>query len=224
MNPKPVILFDNDGILVDTEPLWIEANVQTFAAVGHPITRDFYLDYNLTQGKGLVHYLPEQGFSPEQIQAACDARDDLYYKWVENGFELLPGVYDTLVKIKQSGQYQMGIVTAAEAQFFEPIHQHTGVLELMDFVVMNEDVVRTKPYPDPYLLGLEKAGVTADQAIVVEDSPRGVAAAAAAGITNIYAIPTEATANGDFTAAKKRLGFFGDLVGELLWNILTLKH
>lgn len=215
MNPKPVLLLDNDGILVDTEPLWIEANLQTFAAVGHPVTREFYLDYNLTQGKGLVNYLPKRGFSPEQVQQACEDRNQLYRAQVTDGVKLLPGVWDTLVKIKESGQYQMAIVTAAERQFFEPIHQRTDVLSLMDFVVMNEDVAHMKPAPDAYLLALEKAGVGPDEAVVVEDSPRGVAAAHAAGIRRIYAIPTEATMSGDFTHAKKQLESFSQLVKEM---------
>lgn len=199
MTQIKAIFFDNDGILIDTEPIWIEANVAAFHRAGFPVTREWYLDYNLSQGKGLTNFLPEQGFSPEQIHQICADRTVHYWEILPE-LHPMPGVVEFLEILTQKNLH-LGIVTAAMKTDFERCHEGLGLKSYFDFIITNEDVPRSKPHPDPYLLALEKSGFGPDEVLVIEDSPRGVRAARAAGIKKVIAVPTEMTAAGDFGTA-----------------------
>lgn len=202
MTQLKAIFFDNDGILVDTEPIWLQANLEIFHSLGFLVSRDWYLDYNMTQGKGLVHFLPEHGFSPEDIHKICTKRTKLYWELLPQ-VPPMPGVVEFLESLKTKN-LQLGIVTAAMREDFERVHRGLDLVSYFDFIITNEDTPQSKPHPDPYQLALQKANVTPAEALVIEDSPRGVQAAHGAGIKKIVAIPTEITENGDFSLAWRR--------------------
>jgi len=193
------VFFDNDGILIDTEPTWVQVNIAAFAKAGFPITEADYRHYNLTEGKGLTHFLPEKGFLPAEIQKICADRTAHYWD-ILPALEPMPHVEWLIEKLKSKG-IQIGIVTAALKTDFERCHQDLDLCDHFDFIIVNDDTPRTKPHPDPYLLALEKAGVAPHEALVIEDSPRGVIAARAAGIERVVAVPTEMTRGGDFSQA-----------------------
>lgn len=199
MSEIKAIFFDNDGILVDTEPIWVQANLEIFHSLGFPVSRDWYLDYNMTQGKGLVQFLPEHGFSAEDIHKACTRRTKRYWELLPQ-VDAMPGVIEVLTVLKNK-PLQMGIVTAAMRSDFERVHQALDLVSYFDFVITNEDTPQSKPAPDPYQLALVKTGLKPSEVLVIEDSPRGVKAAHAAGIEKIIAIPTEITVSGDFSLA-----------------------
>jgi len=88
----------------------------------------------------------------------------------------------------------MGIVTTSKRVDFELIHDKRGIVDYMDFVLCVEDYPRAKPHPDPYLKGLEKFNSSKEDAIVVEDSQRGLSSTVAAGIECVIV-------KNDFTAS-----------------------
>jgi HAD superfamily hydrolase (TIGR01509 family) len=92
----------------------------------------------------------------------------------------IDGVADTLAAL--SPRVRMGVVTSSNADHFEIIHQRLDLRRHFEFVLTHESYSHSKPSPEPYLLGLERMGVRADEALVIEDSPRGLQAATAAGI------------------------------------------
>ena len=94
----------------------------------------------------------------------------------------------------------MGIVTSAQRQHFEAIHERSGLVKYMDFVLTREDYVQTKPHPEPYLTAIRRHGLQPDQCVVVEDSQRGLASATAAGVDCIVVL-SEWTRDGDFSGA-----------------------
>ena len=94
----------------------------------------------------------------------------------------------------------MAVVTSCKREHFDAVHTDTNVRKYFEFVLALEDYPRTKPQPDPYLAALARAGVRADEAVAIEDSPRGVRAAVAAGVPCI-AIPRGLTRDGDFCGA-----------------------
>ncbi len=94
----------------------------------------------------------------------------------------------------------MGIVTSARRDDFYAIHRKLALLPYFEFVVMEGDYAKSKPYPDPYLVGLDRLGLDANQCLAVEDSPRGLQSAIAAGIDCVI-IKSELTAGYDFSGA-----------------------
>ena len=196
------ILWDNDGVLVDTEHLYRDATREIMAKVGFNLSDDHYRQLFLSQNHGAWHMLAEKGHSEAAISRMRTERDDLYSDLLRERDHTIEGVEEVLQSLH--GRYAMGVVTSSQRKHFEIIHAQTGLLRYFDFVLTREQYVNSKPDPEPYLAGIAKTGFRADECIAVEDTPRGLTAATGAGIKCIV-IPNGLTADGDFSGAHKVL-------------------
>ena len=107
--------------------------------------------------------------------------------------------------------YQMAIVTTCRRDDFELIHSNLDLLQFMQFVLTREDYAESKPHPEPYLTALQKFSATSSQALVVEDSERGLRAARAAAI-DCAVVDYHFTRGHDFSAAQYRLQTLKELL------------
>jgi HAD superfamily hydrolase (TIGR01509 family) len=206
------ILWDNDGVLVDTEYLYFRATQEVLASIGFELTEHHFHDLFLVESRGAWHLVQEKGFSPEQVEQLRIKRNELYAKYLREEKLLIEGVEDVLAELH--GKYKMGIVTSSLREHFDLIHSSTGLLKYFDFVVAAGDYTKYKPDPEPYLIALQKTGCTAEECIAVEDSLRGLLAATGAGI-RCYVVPTQLTRNSDFAAAYKVLTHVREVLNEL---------
>ena len=202
--------FDNDGILVDTEKFYAEACDEISRDLfGLPFPLEMYQYYGYTKGVGIQEWLAEQGISREKIAEFRKIRDKRYAEKLSQKIEPLPGVRDFLEFCK-SREILTAVVTATYLRYFLQIHQQTGLLPYFNFWVTKDDIENNKPAPDGYLLAAKKAGVKPENCLVIEDSPRGIQAGKAAGMT-VYAIPTEQTSKLDLSPADKIFAGFSEL-------------
>lgn len=175
------ILWDNDGVLVDTEGLFYEANQELFAEHNIDLSPQLFFDWFLCDNIGAWHLLEQRGYSDEHIHQLRIDRNHRYSKRLQSGKRLiLPGVKQVLSALQNRAR--MGIVTSSRRDHFNMIHQNLDLLPHFEFIITEEDYQHSKPAPDPYLLGLKKLALPAQQCIVIEDSPRGLRSATAAGI------------------------------------------
>ena len=205
------IFWDNDGVLVDTERLYLQATQETMAAAGRPLTEEDYREYFLRQGIGAWHLL--EGITADEIVRLRHVRNERYSELLRRGACEIAGVGDVLRQLY--GQYTMGIVTSSRRDHFDLIHERCDLLRHFDFVLTADELPRTKPHPDPYLIAMDRAGVPAGECVVIEDSERGLQAAVAAGIRCIV-IPTALTAHGDFGAATRIIDRVEEVPAALL--------
>ena len=192
------IFWDNDGVLVDTERLYLQATQEIMTGAGRPMTEADYREYFLRQGTGAWHLI--KGVSADGIAGLRHARNDRYSELLRREACAIEGVDEVLRQLH--GQYVMGIVTSSRRDHFDLIHERCDLLRYFDFVLTADELPRTKPYPDPYLIAMDRAGVAADECVVIEDSERGLQAATAAGIRCIV-IPTPLTAHCNFETATR---------------------
>jgi HAD superfamily hydrolase (TIGR01509 family) len=192
------ILFDNDGVLVDTEALYFRANREVLATVGVDLDEAAYVELFLRQGTGAFHLAAARGVSPDEILALREARNRRYEEMVSQEEILIRGVLDVVRRLSQ--RFRLAIVTSAEPEPFARTHARTGLLPFFEVVVTRADTVRAKPDPDPYLLGVSRLGLPASECLVIEDSERGLRAAKAAGLA-CWVIPSGLTRGSDFTSA-----------------------
>ncbi len=212
MTAVKAILWDNDGVLVDTEHLYCEATRQVLGRIGVELNDDEYRELFLTQNSGAWHLAAARGYSEHELCLLRAERDGIYSKLLRGRNHAIAGVEDILQALH--GSYSMGIVTSSHRDHFDIIHAQTGLMRYFDFVLTREQYANSKPDPEPYLAGIAKTGLSADQCIAVEDSPRGLAAAVGAGLKCVV-IPTALTAGGDFSAAYKVLGDIRELPAVL---------
>ncbi|MBI4195345.1 MAG: HAD family phosphatase [Betaproteobacteria bacterium] len=206
------ILWDNDGVLVDTEHLYFLATRDTLAARGIEISEGQYLDLFLRQSRGILHFAREHGWPGEELEAVRRERGALYSELLRGRSHVIDGVGAVLAALH--GRYRMGIVTSSQREHFDIIHETSGLLRYFEFVIASGDYANPKPHPEPYLKGIERAGVARDECLVIEDSERGLAAATAAGVRCII-VPSRLTAGCAFSDAHRVLSSIRDLPGVL---------
>lgn len=192
------ILFDNDGVLVDTEALYHRANREVLATAGVDLDEAAHIELYLRQGIGAFHLAAERGLSAAEIAALREARNRRYVELVANEDILIPGVFALVRRLAE--RYRLAIVTSAEPEPFARSHARTDLLPFFEVILTRADTVRAKPDPDPYLLAVSRLGLRGADCLVIEDSERGLRAAKAAGLA-CWAIPSGLTRGSDFSAA-----------------------
>jgi HAD superfamily hydrolase (TIGR01509 family) len=196
--PYDAILFDNDGVLVDTEHLYFRANRQALAGVGIDLDQAAYVEYFLREGTGVWHLAEARGLTAGDIEALRAARDRCYYELVGAADIVIPGAPDIVQAL--AARYRLAIVTSSEPEPFARTHARTGLLPHFEMVLMKGDYERSKPEPDPYLRAVERLRLAPERCLVIEDSERGLRAAKAAGLT-CWVIPSVLTVGCRFEAA-----------------------
>ena len=207
------ILWDNDGVLVDTERLFFEANRELLASLGAELTPEGFFAWYLLDNCGGWHLLGEP--SAAQIEIWRAERNRLYSrKLADAGSLAMPGIAALLEAV--APHYRMGIVTSSYREHFDLIHQDLALTRHFEFILAAEDYCGSKPDPEPYLQGLKRLGLSAGQCLVIEDSPRGLAAANAAGIPCIV-LRHPLTRSHDFSGALAVVDSLDELA-EMLKN------
>lgn len=206
---KKYILFDNDGVLVHTEPLYYEANkIVLKKELNLDLEFEYYMNI-MSKGGSAFELAFSNGVSKSVVEACRTKRDSLYQELISTKDITIKGVKTVLSEL--SKKYKMAIVTTSRRVDFELIHKNRGIVDFMDFVLCEEDYERAKPYPDPYLKALEIFGARAEDAVVVEDSNRGLKAAKSANIDCIV-VENEFTLTQDFSQADFYIKRFDELL------------
>lgn len=205
---KRFILFDNDGVLVETEPWYFRANVEILKSMGIVLEEARYREI-MINGQSAFLLAEEAGFDPERVEAARARRNELYQHYLRTEEIAIEGVHEVLAALQE--RYRMGIVTSARREDFELIHHGRGIVDTMEFVLCSGEYARAKPHPDPYLKGLELFGGEKRDAVVVEDSQRGLRSAVSAGIECVI-VDNPFTAAHDFSDATHRIKTLQELV------------
>ena len=175
---KKYILFDHDGVLVDTEFWYYKAGERALADIGLTLDKDQYLR-DMNQGLGTWTQARAAGVDERTISRQRQARNDYYQEYLRTEAIEIEGVVETLAEL--SKYVRMAIVTTAKRADFEIIHEKRHIRQFMDFVLVREDYKLAKPHPEPYLTGLKRLGAAAEETLVVEDSSRGLTSAVSAG-------------------------------------------
>ena len=206
------VFWDNDGVLVDTEILYYQATRELLAETGVVLTPALFKRISLTEGRSAFDLAAERGVPQEEIDRLHDRRNRRYTELLEAGVRIMEGVRETLAELR--GKVIQGVVTSSRRGHFETMHRQTGLLENFDFILTREDFALSKPDPEPYLKAMARCGFGPDQCLVVEDSPRGVEAAAAAGL-RCLAVPNDLTRGSAFAGAWRVIGSCREVPAEI---------
>jgi HAD superfamily hydrolase (TIGR01509 family) len=209
---KTHILFDHDGVLVDTEFWYYRAGQRALVDMGLTLDKEQYLR-DMSQGSGTWAQARAAGIDDETISRQREARDVYYREYLRTEAIEIHGVVDTLAEL--SKYVRMAIVTTSKRADFEIIHEKRHIRQFMDFVLVREDYEHAKPHPEPYLTGLKRFGATKEETLVVEDSSRGLNSAVAAGIDCVV-VDNDFTKAQDFSQAKYRINTLSELKDIIL--------
>ena len=192
------VLWDNDGVLVDTESLFFETTRAAFARLGLDLTKDLWAKQYMGEGKSSADIAALLGGAPDKVKAMLEQRNRQFRQVLAEAPPVRPRVRETLSRL--SGRVRMAIVTGCYRDQLQLVHAASGLLGFFEAIVTGDDCANPKPHPELYLAGMKALGVRAEHCLAVEDSPRGLAAARAAGVACVV-VPTELTALLDFAGA-----------------------
>jgi HAD superfamily hydrolase (TIGR01509 family) len=192
------ILWDNDGVLVDTEEMFFSATCDALARAGVPLSRDFYVECVMTHGRTVFELVEARGWTKEQIGSLRKDRDAAYTAMLRSGCKAMNGVIETLRLLR--GTTRMAVVTSSPRAELEVAHQVSGIRDFFELIVARENYVEFKPHPEPYLTALGLLQLPAESCIAVEDSARGLKSALAAGL-RVVVIPNDLTRGSAFNGA-----------------------
>ena len=209
---KKNVLFDHDGVLVDTEFWYYKAGERALAEIGLTLDLDQYLR-DMSRGLGTWAQAKAAGVSEHTISRQREARDAYYQEYLRTESIEIEGVVETLAEL--SKHVRMAIVTTAKRADFEIIHEQRHIRQFMDFVLVREDYELAKPHPEPYLTGLKRFGAAKGETLVVEDSSRGLNSAVAAGIDCVI-VHNAFTQAQDFSQATHRIDSLSELKDLIL--------
>jgi len=204
---KSFILWDHDGVLVETEPWYFEATRQCIKQLGVDLDQQTYLR-DMAMGISAWERAAALGVSHADIERHRTLRNQRYQQFLREQDIEIAGV-DTVLE-ELSAHYAMAIVTTAKRADFELIHADRQIVRHMEFVLANGDYAHSKPAPDPYLRALQRFQTSAEAAIVVEDSERGLRSALAAGIDCVV-VANDFVAGQDLSAATYQIKSLAEL-------------
>lgn len=180
------ILFDFDGVIVDSEPIHFDCWREVLA----PLNIDFSWDYYHAHFIGIsdrkmadeVSAMADPPVSAEAIFARYDAKTELFRARMHQRLPFAPGIVDFVTSLRMP----VGVVTSSRRSEVEPVLHAGGLLPSLSVTIFAEDVTRHKPDPEPYRTAAARIGV--NKVLVVEDSLAGETSGRAAGF-DVLRIP-----------------------------------
>jgi len=212
------VIFDFDGILGDTERINYLAAKETFKQYGVELTKQEFMDIwvnrkhtnpgeKASNAFGRIHNLDVD------INEVRKKRAEVYKKYYDHGLQLMPGAKEKVLEFYE--HFPLAVVSSGYIKQIEYTLKQFEIFDKFKHIVSADDVTKFKPFPEPYLLAMEKMGIGENEGVVIEDTMVGVKSAKAAGL-KVIAMPNDFSFQGDFTDAD----FIADSFNEITLDLL----
>lgn len=193
------VIFDMDGVITDSEPLYAEALNEVLRGQGHAMSHQ---DHAAIMGSS-IEYTLDWVISHFRLPGTLDTWRPLYdqevIRLLSEKAEPTPGIYDLLDALK-ARRMKIGLASSSQGNWVQAVLKKLGVADRFQAIAACEMVAQAKPAPDLYLLAARKLGVSPASCVAIEDTPRGIAAGKAAGM-RMVALRTGPTAGLDISSA-----------------------
>jgi HAD superfamily hydrolase (TIGR01509 family) len=204
------VVFDMDGLLLDTEVLWQRAEAELFRRHGAEYTIADALAVMGTSFDVTARYFAERlGQPAERGAALVDELRVLMLEELRREVNARPGAVELVERLRS--RIPLALASNSSRTLVDAALQTAGLTDAFDHIVTADDVAHPKPAPDLYLLACERLGVAPARALALEDTAPGIAAAKAAGLTCI-AVPQFAET--DASAADRVIDSLEELLAE----------
>jgi HAD superfamily hydrolase (TIGR01509 family) len=184
------VVFDLDGLLLDTETLWHEAEIELFRRHGDEFTWDDKLAVIGTSYDATARYFAQRLGRPSAAGAELvDEMVDLMHERLQREVNGRPGALELVRRLRELPTgIGLAVASNSSRRLVDTALATAGISDAFDAVITSDDVMHAKPAPDIYLEACRRLGVSPADAVALEDSATGIAAAKAAGMACI-AVP-----------------------------------
>lgn len=183
---KKAVIFDMDGVIFDTEKVYLDIWIEVFEKYGYKMTKELYVNVMGTGRKNVIKTFLENFGDDLPIEKMYEEKDNQLFYIIENqGIPLKEGVKELFSMLKEK-DYKIALATSAKKERVEKQIKDKWLKESFDAIVCGDDVEKGKPSPDIFLKAAKKIDVEPENCFVVEDSPAGIKAAFSGGMKGIH--------------------------------------
>jgi beta-phosphoglucomutase family hydrolase len=218
---KKAVIFDMDGVLIDSEPIYIQSNREYFKELGLDISMERHLTYVGICARKMWHEIRDTFGLQESVEELLNKEKETLYKLVSemNSLPTIPGIYKLLSEL-QKKQIKMAVASSSPRAMIDLVLRKLEMENYFEAIVCGDDISNGKPAPDIFLQAAERINTAPGECVVIEDSTHGVAGALDAGMTCVgFANPN--SGNQDLSRADTILS---DFSAESIHRILLLLH
>lgn len=181
---ESAVIFDVDGVLIDSYQPHFQSWQQLFAELGEPFTEQTFRDTFGRTNVDIFAFLFGDKYSSEEVSRAADRKEELYREIIRDGFPAIDGAVELIDALAEAG-FKLAVGSSGPPENVGLTIECLGRADKISARVTSADVTRGKPDPQVFQIAAEKLGVPPSNCIVVEDAPAGVAAAKAADMSCI---------------------------------------
>ena len=183
---KKAVIFDMDGVIFDTEKVYLDIWIEVFEKYGYKMTKELYVNVMGTGRKNVIKTFLENFGDDLPIEKMYEEKDNQLFYIIENqGIPLKEGVKELFSMLKEKN-YKIALATSAKRERVEKQIKDKWLKESFAAIVCGDDVEKGKPSPDIFLKAAKKIDVEPENCFVVEDSPAGIKAAFSGGMKGIH--------------------------------------
>ncbi len=224
MRKPEAIIFDMDGVLIDSESIHYKIEKQLFNQLGLSVPDEMHKRYLGVAGDFMYADLKSTFKLSASISELLEFDDTFrcdYFKRLP-GLHLNKGVLPFLNQIRSAG-IKMAVATSSSPALALILLERCEIISCFDVIVTTAESGKSKPAPDVYLLAAHKIGVSPENCMVFEDSPNGICAAKSAGMYCI-AVESENVDLNELSKADSIIQTFSDITAEKIFGIFSLIH
>jgi len=177
------VIFDMDGVLVNSEPFYVQVEQQMFEKVGAKVSHDEHLNYQGTATDRMWKTVKEKHGLKQSIEKLVEMTNSVVTPYFESlsSIDPMPGVAELIQKLRNKN-VPLALASSSFPDVIEIILRKTGLKENFIIVVDSQMAGSSKPEPGIFLLAAKKLGVQPEKCLVIEDSTNGIKAAKTAGM------------------------------------------
>lgn len=176
------IIFDMDGVIVDSEPIHEKAEMETCREFGIEVPKNEADGFRGKKLEDIFSYVSQKyGTGKEPIEKMIQRKIELYLSYALRDMKLVDGAYEFLQELKKNKKYRYALTTSGRKIQQDKILGKFNLSGFFEIMITAEDVNNGKPHPEPYAITVKKLGMQPEECLVVEDSDNGILSAKAAG-------------------------------------------
>lgn len=222
MRKPEAVIFDMDGVLIDSEPIHYEIENRLFDQLGITVSDDVHRNYLGTSAEFMYADLKSRFGLPDTVNELMQFGESFtcdYFRQLQV-LNLNEGVLSLIKELKLAG-LKLAVATSSSPEVAKVLLNRCEIAAYFDAIVTTSEAGKSKPAPDVYLLAAQKIGIPPSNCIVFEDSPNGLSAAKSAGMYGI-AVQTSSVNVNELSAADFLIQTFEGMTFGRLFEIYAL--
>jgi len=214
------IIFDLDGVIVDSEPVHFKAHRKILKEFGISLTKEDYLEFGVARGdEFLLKTMAKKYKKKINVEEARRLKKKYYISLISTDLKLRKGIKRFLESVDK--KYKLALASSSKKEVIELVLKNFDLFQYFKTITSGGEVKKVKPAPDIYLKSIEKAGVLPMESLAIEDSETGVISAKKAGLRCV-AFPGKFTRFQDFSKADVMIKNIAELNKFISREIFTL--